>query len=58
MTLPTWKAFVDEMSMSRIYAGAHTRTANDVAEAMGREVARRVLSTVMTPLPPSTAKSR
>ena len=33
-------AFVDEMSLSRIYAGAHVRTSNEHAEAIGREVAR------------------
>lgn len=43
VVLPTWTAFVDEMSMSRIYAGAHTRAANSVAEAMGRETARLIL---------------
>ena len=43
IVLPTWKAFVDEMSMSRIYAGAHTRSANEDAEAMGRAAARRAL---------------
>lgn len=50
ITLPSWKAFVDEMSMSRIYAGAHTRFANTDAETIGREVARRVLGKFLTPI--------
>ena len=49
-TVPTWKAFVDAMSLSRIHAGAHTRFANEDAEAIGREVARRALTGVMRPL--------
>ncbi|HEX5819160.1 MAG TPA: vanadium-dependent haloperoxidase [Gemmatimonadales bacterium] len=53
--LPTWKAFVDEMSLSRIYAGAHTRFANEAAEAMGRELARRALAGFMRPLAPGAA---
>lgn len=51
ITLPTWKAFVDTMSMSRIYAGAHTRSANEAGEAIGREVARRALAGFMQPTP-------
>lgn len=50
-TLPTWDAYVTEMSMSRIYAGAHTRFANESAEAIGREVARRALAGWMRPAP-------
>jgi hypothetical protein len=49
ITLPTWKAFVDTMSMSRIYAGAHTRSANEAGEAIGREVARRALAGSCSP---------
>lgn len=54
--VPTWKAFVDEMSMSRIYAGAHTRMAVEAAEAIARRVARRALAGVMqlTSRPPSS----
>lgn len=44
LTVRSWKEFVDEMSMSRIYAGAHTRAANEDAEAIGREVGRRALA--------------
>ena len=51
VVLPTWKAFVDEMSMSRIYSGAHTRSANEDAEAMGRTAARKALM-AMRPLAP------
>ena len=50
LAVPTWKAFVDEMSMSRIYSGAHTRFANEDAEAIGREVGRRALASLMRPL--------
>jgi hypothetical protein len=49
-TVPTWKAFVDAMSLSRIHAGAHTRFANEDAEAIGRAVARRALAGAMRPL--------
>lgn len=51
VTVATWGAFVDEMSMSRIYAGAHTRYANEVAEAMGRQVGRLALAALFRPLP-------
>jgi PAP2 superfamily len=47
ITMPTWKAFVDEMALSRIYAGAHVRSANEAAQAIGREVARRALAGFM-----------
>ena len=50
LVVPTWKAFVDEMSLSRIYAGAHVRTSNEHAEAIGREVARRALAGHMRPV--------
>ncbi len=50
LTVPTWKDFVDEMSMSRIYAGAHTRSANEDAEAIGRQVGRKALAGYMRPL--------
>jgi hypothetical protein len=48
--VPTWKAFVDVMSLSRIHAGAHTRFANEDAEAVGREVARRAMAGFLRPL--------
>ena len=51
VTVATWGAFVDEMSMSRIYAGAHTQYANEVAEAMGRQVGRLALAALFRPLP-------
>jgi hypothetical protein len=49
ITLPTWKAFVDEMSMSRIHAGAHTRSANEAGEAMGRQIAQRAMAGFLQP---------
>ena len=56
VTVPTWAAFVETMSMSRIYAGAHTRAANEDAEAMGREVARRALQGFLTTVAGAGAK--
>ncbi|HVL41750.1 MAG TPA: vanadium-dependent haloperoxidase [Brevundimonas sp.] len=49
--LPTWDAWVQEVSDSRIYGGVHYRFSNDAGEAIGRAAARTVLDKVMRPLP-------
>ncbi len=49
--LPSWKDWVQQVSDSRIYAGAHFRFANEAGEAMGRAAGRAVTETVMRPLP-------
>ena len=48
--LPSWSEWVQEVSDSRIYAGAHFRFANEAGEAMGRAAGRAVLDKVMKPL--------
>lgn len=48
--LPSWSQWVQEVSDSRIYAGAHFRFANEAGEAMGRAAGRAVLDSVMKPL--------
>lgn len=55
LTVPTWTAFVDAMSLSRIHAGAHYRFSNETAEAMGRDVARRALAGSMQVQAPDRA---
>jgi hypothetical protein len=49
--LPTWDEWVQQVSDSRIYAGAHFRFSNDAGEEVGRRAARMVLDKVMRPLP-------
>jgi PAP2 superfamily len=49
--LPSWSQWVQEVSDSRIYAGAHFRFANEAGELMGRAAGRAVLDRVMKPLP-------
>jgi PAP2 superfamily len=49
--LPSWSQWVQEVSDSRIYAGAHFRFANEAGEAMGRAAGKAVLDKVMQPLP-------
>jgi len=46
----TWTAYVDQVSMSRIYGGVHFRFSNEAAEAMGRAIARKALAGYMQPL--------
>ena len=41
---------MQEVSDSRIYAGAHFRFANEAGEAMGRAAGKAVLDKVMKPL--------
>lgn len=53
--LPSWDAWVADVSASRIYGGVHYRFANRAGEAIGREAARIVLERVARPLPASTA---
>jgi|CXWL01.1.fsa_nt_gi hypothetical protein len=48
--LPSWSEWVQQVSDSRIYAGAHFRFANEAGEAMGRAAGRAVLTKVMKPL--------
>ena len=48
--LPTWDAWAQEVSDSRIYGGVHYRFSNEAGEEMGRKAARIAMATVMQPL--------
>lgn len=49
--LPSWDEWAQQVSDSRIYAGAHFRFANEAGEVIGRTAGRAVLDKVMKPLP-------
>lgn len=49
--LPSWEAWMHEVSDSRIYGGVHYRFSNEAGEEIGRRAARAVLERVMRPLP-------
>ncbi|MEA3062938.1 MAG: hypothetical protein QOJ94_2719, partial [Sphingomonadales bacterium] len=49
--LPSWDAWAQEVSDSRIYGGVHFRFSNEAGEQIGRRAARIVLDKVMQPLP-------
>ena len=49
--LPNWDEWVQQVSDSRIYAGAHFRFANEAGEAVGHATGKSVLDKVMRPLP-------
>ncbi len=51
--LPSWSEWAQQVSDSRIYAGAHFRFANEAGETIGRAAGRAVLDKVMLPLPVS-----
>lgn len=54
--LPSWDEWAQQVSDSRIYAGAHFRFANEAGEAVGRGAGKAVLDKVMRPL--TEAKAR
>lgn len=51
--LPSWDAWVREVSNSRIYAGVHFRFANEAGEAIGQAAARGVMAKFARPLQPA-----
>ena len=55
--LPSWDEWSRQVSYSRTLGGVHYRFSNEVAEDMGRKIARQALAKVMRPLPKSKAKS-
>jgi hypothetical protein len=57
-TLPTWDAWAQQVSDSRIYGGVHFRFSNEAGEAIGRAAARIVADKAMRPVPPQKAKKR
>jgi len=58
-TLPSWDAWVKEVSFSRTLGGVHYRFSNEVGEDMGRKIARLAIAKLMRPVPtPRGKKSR
>ena len=49
-TFPSWDAWAQEVSDSRIYGGVHYRFSNEAGEQIGRRAARMVLEQVLQPL--------
>ncbi|HEX8569305.1 MAG TPA: vanadium-dependent haloperoxidase [Caulobacteraceae bacterium] len=56
--LPSWDAWVQEVSDSRMYGGVHYRFSNEAGEEIGRKAAKIVLETVARPLPVVRARAR
>ena len=54
--LPSWDAWVQEVSDSRMYGGVHYRFSNEAGEEVGRKAAKIVLDKVMRPLPSRSAR--
>ncbi len=50
-TLPSWDAWAQEVSDSRIFGGVHYRFSNEAGEQIGRRAARMVLERALQPLP-------
>ncbi len=53
-TFGSVREYAEEQSVSRIYGGVHYRWSNIVGSALGKQVARYVATTVMTPLAKGT----
>ncbi len=49
--LPSWDEWSRQVSYSRTLGGVHYRFSNEVAEEMGRKIAKQALAKVMRPLP-------
>ncbi|WP_114954673.1 vanadium-dependent haloperoxidase [Sphingosinicella terrae] len=52
-TFPSWNAWAQEVSDSRIYGGVHYRFSNEAGEQIGRRAARMALERALRPLPPA-----
>jgi hypothetical protein len=48
--LPTYTALADEITLSRIYAGAHFRSSTEVGAELGRRVAQYAINGFLKPL--------
>lgn len=48
--LPSWEAWMKDVSNSRIYGGVHFRFSNDIGEEMGQAAARGVMAKFAQPL--------
>lgn len=49
--IPSWDDWASEVSFSRTLGGVHYRFSNEAGEAIGRNVARKALASLMRPLP-------
>jgi hypothetical protein len=57
-TFPSWDAWAQEVSDSRIYGGVHYRFSNEAGEQIGRRAARIVLGRALQPLPGRNGRRR
>ena len=57
-SFPSWDAWAQEVSDSRIYGGVHFRFSNEAGEEIGRRAARLVLERALQPLPAAAAPRR
>ena len=55
---PSWSAWAQEVSDSRIYGGVHFRFSNEAGEEIGRRAARVVLARALQPLPREPGRRR
>jgi len=56
--LPSWDEWVRQVSYSRTLGGVHFRFSNEVAEDMGRKIARLAMANVMQPLPAAKRRKK
>jgi hypothetical protein len=57
-TFPSWSAWAQEVSDSRIYGGVHFRFSNEAGEEIGRRAARITLERALPPLPGTERRRR
>jgi hypothetical protein len=57
-SFPSWDAWAQEVSDSRIYGGVHFRFSNEAGEEIGRRAARMALERALQPLPETRAPRR
>ena len=57
-TFPSWSAWAQEVSDSRIYGGVHYRFSNEAGEEIGRSAARMALERALQPLPEARSRRR
>jgi hypothetical protein len=57
-TFPSWSAWAQEVSDSRIYGGVHYRFSNEAGEEIGRRAVRIALERALQPLPATPARRR
>lgn len=57
-TFPSWSAWAQEVSDSRIYGGVHFRFSNEAGEEIGRRAARIALERALQPVPRAQRRRR